>query len=82
MLICGWAEGGRWELAAATGREAARAGPAGSVGTGGGMIVHGVVGGADTVRHQAHGARPPRWLALTVAGAEPPLVVEFRTTTR
>ena len=39
MSICGWAEGGRWEFAAATGRGEARAGAAGSVGTAGGLVV-------------------------------------------
>ena len=48
-LICGWAAGGRWELAAATGRGEAQAGAAGSVGTPGGLVVHGGGGGAATV---------------------------------
>ena len=56
-LICGWAAGGRWELAAATGRGEARAGAAGSVGTPGGLVVHGGAGGAATVRDQAHTKR-------------------------
>ena len=54
--ICGRAEGGRWELASATGIGAARPGAAGSVGSAGGLVVHGGAGGAATVRDQAHGA--------------------------
>ena len=59
--ICMWAAGGRWELAAATGRGEAQAGATGSVGTAGGLVVHGGAGGAATVRDQAHGpSSPPR----------------------
>ena len=43
--ICGRAEGGRWELASATGIGAARPGAAGSVGSAGGLVVHGGAGG-------------------------------------
>ena len=56
--ICMWAAGGRWELAAATGRGEAQAGATGSVGTAGGLVVHGGAGGAATVRDQARGAAP------------------------
>ena len=67
--ICMWAAGGRWELAAATGRGEAQAGATGSVGTAGGLVVHGGAGGAATVRDQAHGAaasdRPELWHPAT-----------------
>ena len=56
MSICGWAAGGRWEFATATGRGEARAGAAGSVGTAGGLVVHGGAGVAATVRDQVCGA--------------------------
>ena len=67
MSICGWAAGGRWELAAATGRGEARAGAAGSVGTAGGLVVHGGAGGAATVRDQAHWAARGRRHSLAEA---------------
>ena len=62
MLVSGsWAAGGRWELAAATGRGEAQAGATGSVGTAGGLVVHGGAGGAATVRDPARG---PAWPEL------------------